>query len=57
VHASCRSDASSDQVQPLLLAEEGVVTFHNDQDDEALDRLESRYERWVVPSHDVAVTL
>jgi hypothetical protein len=57
VHASCRSDASSDQVQPLLLAEEGVVTFHNDQDDEALDRLESRYERWVVPLHDVAVTL
>lgn len=43
--AFCRSDASSDQVQPLLLAEEGVVTFHNDQDDDALDRLESRYER------------
>lgn len=36
----------SEQTQPLLLEEFGdELTFTNDMDEDALDRLESRYEQ------------
>lgn len=40
-------DDGGEQVQPLLLMEEAndQLTFQNDMDDEALDRLQSRYEQ------------